>query len=161
MTAMTQGFRKVARGLGQTGTSVDLRYTGLGVVAQNSYNPYGWLLSGTTSGAVQYQFLGLAQVNPADSGFVLGNPVIAAHSPTGANTGSDFTARATMPGLFSAPFAAPWSMNPTILETPSGLSGSNLLALPASSGGPILNSTSTPNAQSVGGYYIDITKGWR
>lgn len=161
MTALTQGFRKVARNLSQSGDAIDLRYQGLGIIAQNSVPPYGWLQSGANSAGYLVQCVGLAQVNPADSGLVLGNPVIAAHSPTGASGGVDFTARAVMPGLFSAPFATTWSMSPTILAAPPGLPSSNLLALPASSGGPFTNTTTTPTTQSVGGYYVDITKSWR
>jgi hypothetical protein len=161
MTAMTHGARRVARSLGQTGAAINLRYQGVGLVVQGGSPPYGWLSSGANPSDTAYEFVALAQVNPADSGLVLGQSVVAAHSPTGATAGSDFTARALMPGLFSVPAVSTWSMTPALTEAPAGMPGTNLLALPACAGGPLTGATNTPLARYVGGYYIDITKGWR
>lgn len=161
MNAMTDGSRRIARGLGQTGAAIDLRYLGLGVVAQGSMMPYGWLVSGALPNTQIVQCAALATVNPADSGLVLGQPVVAAHSPSGATAGTDFVARAVMPGLFSVPSVLTWSMTPAITEAPAGTPGANLLALPACTGGATMSSTATPSVQYVGGYYVDITKGWR
>ncbi len=156
MTAMAAGTRRIARDLSQTGTAINLRYFGLGMVCQHPSISYGWLTSGARIVAASYQLVGLALVNPADSGIVLGQNIIAAHSPTGALDGDDFTARATMPGMFSVPSIKPWSMVPTILESPQGLEGSNLITLPA-----FVNHLPGYDATAVGGYYIDITKDWR
>lgn len=163
MSAMTLGTRRIARGLSQSGSAVPTIYYGLGTLTQNSSVPYGWLCSGMRGigdGAV-YGGAGLASINPADSGLVLGANIIAAHSPMGASDGRDFVARATLPGLYSVPSVQTWSMVPAITEAPAGMPGSNLLALPACGGGGNMDSSSQPATMYVGGYYVDITKDWR
>lgn len=161
MNAMTHGTRRVARALSQSGAALNLRFLGLGVMAQNSSPPYGWNVSGGNVTGVGYQYYGLSPVNPADAGLVLGQSIIAIHSPTSAAAAADCTGRAVLPGLYSVPAVATWSMTATILEAPAGLVGSNLLALPASVGGRLIDDTYAQTSAWVGGYYVDITKGWR
>lgn len=163
MSALTHGTRRVARGLAQSGAAVDLRYLGLGVLNQASSSPYGWSISGAlvSNPSSMQQLAGLAAVNPADAGLVLGQAVVAAHSPLGAASGADFTGRAVLPGLFSQPGVAIWSTVPAITETPAGMPGANLLALPACAGSSSASAGDMLAAKNVGGYYIDITGGWR
>lgn len=163
MNVMTHGTRRIARSLSQAGSAFDLRFLGLGVQSQGSSQPYGWLVSGANVAGSSRQHYALAPVNPADSGIVLGQSVVAIHSPSTAVpvAAGDCTGRAVMPGMYSVPFITSWAMVPTITEVPSGLPGSNLLALPASAGGGAINDTAAQTSASVGGYYIDITKGWR
>lgn len=156
MTAMQSGSRRIARGLSQTGAAIDLRYFGVGVQSQMVNIPFGWLTSGGKgSVADSYQCTALSPLNPADAGLVLGQNIIAAHSPSGAQSGSDYVGRAIMPGLLSVPSVMTWTMGSNITESPMGLPGSNLMTLPASLG-------SNPTSEvAVGGYYIDVTKSWR
>ena len=164
MNAMTMGSRRIARGLSQSGAAIDLRYYGIGVCTQNSSAPYGWSVSGARPAAVSatvYQCAGLSFANPADAGMVLGQNIVAAHSPSGAQSGLDYVGRAVMPGLLSVPSAVTWTMVPAITEAPAGMAGSNLLGLPACAGGSYQGWGPTPSAEFVGGYYVDITKTWR
>ena len=162
MSAMTMGARVIARGLAQNGAAIPMRYLGLGCMAHNSSPPFGWTTSGRRGGgAAIYQFGGMTSVNPADSGLVLGQNVIAVHSPSGLVDGKDFVGRAILPGLYSVPADSNWAMTATVQEAPGGMSGSNLLPLPAPTGGGLMGSTETPSANTLGGYYVDITKDWR
>jgi len=160
MTAIVYGTRRVARDLSQMGVAVNLRYFGIGMINQSPSPPYGGVNSGADAGGFTYQCAGLAMVNPADAGIVLGQNIMAVHSPTGVADGSDFTARATLPGLFSVPSVRAWSMVPTILESPQGLAGSNLASLPATTYvNP--NEVASVSAKTLGGYYVDVTGDWR
>lgn len=168
MNVVMHGTRKIARALSQTGVAQSVRYYGLGIVNPFSSGLYGWLTSGgrcpTVSASTQVAFAqctGLAPINPADSGLVLGQGIVAAHSPTGSENGSDFVARALMPGLFSVPSIATWSLTPVITEAPGGLYGSCLLGLPACVGEYGTTVSSVLGSFYVGGYYVDVTKGWR
>ena len=162
MSAMLVGNRVVARGLAQNGVAIPMLYLGLGCQAQSSLIPYGWLTSGRRSGSMETKnFTALSAVNPADSGLVLGQNLIAAHSPSGAVNGQDFAGRAIMPGLYSVPADSSWGMTATVQEAPGGMPGSNLLPLPAHTGGGYGASSDVPAAANLGGYYVDITKGWR
>lgn len=166
MNAIMHGTRKIARSLGQTGVAQHVRYYGLGIVNTYSSGTYGWLTSGgrqpSLSGYALYsQCTGLAPINPADSGLVLGQSIVAAHSPTGSESGSDFVARALVPGLFSVPSIATWSLTPVITEAPGGLPGSCLLGLPACVGASAPGGSNVIEPSYVGGYYVDVTKGWR
>lgn len=103
---------------------------------------------------------GLASVNPANSGLVLGKDVIATHSQTATEHAVDAVSRAVMPGLLSVPAVAAFGMTPVVVEAPVGLSGSNLLGLPAIAAGASA-ATAPLLVGDVGGYYVDITKDWR
>lgn len=157
MSAMTHGTRRIGRGISQNGSAIDLRYFGIGFIVQSNLVPYGWLVSGANPSSRTAQAAGLAMVNPADAGQILGKTIIAVHSPTGALNGSDFTGRAIVPGLYSQPAAATWSMAPVVTEGPAGIPGANLLSLPAFAG----SDSTLPEARHVGGYYVDITGNWR
>lgn len=163
MNAMTHGTRRIARGLSQSGAMVDVRYFGLGAINQTSQQPYGWITSGArpVSDGSTVQCAGFSAVNPADAGLVLGQNIVAAHSPAGAANGRDFVGRATLPGLLSLPSVTTWTLVPAITEAPAGMPGSNLLGLPAFAGGSALGDTAPPSETYVGGYYVDITKSWR
>ena len=161
MSAMTHGTRRIGRGISQNGSAIELRYFGIGFINQSGSAPYGWLVSGANISVSTAQAAGLAMVNPADAGQILGKTIIAVHSPTGALNGSDFTGRAIVPGLYSQPAAATWSIAPVVTEGPAGIPGANLLSFPACVGGSSLNITTTPEAKHVGGYYVDITGNWR
>lgn len=167
MNAVIAGTRTIARALVQTGVSVPLRYAGLGVMSPvpNTAVPYVWQTSGAAmsaqggSGAYAGSF---APVNPADSGLVLGRPVLAIHSPLGAVDGGAWTVRAVLPGFASVPSSPGWSMAPALLETPAGWPGACLLGLPAftnyyyaSAGG------ASVSQKMVGGYYVDVVGAWR
>ncbi|CAB5646574.1 Uncharacterised protein [Comamonas aquatica] len=161
MNMLRTGTRRVARFLAQTGQAVNLRYMGLGVFATSNYSPYavissgGGYLTNTTSGFNVVQAAALAPVNAADSGLVLGKDVIACHSPSGFSDGADFTARAIMPGLFSVPAVCAWSMTPALISVRDTV----LLPLPAMTCTSTNDSTLT--AGHVGGFYVDVAKGWR
>lgn len=161
MNALTMGTRVIARALSQTGAAIPLRYLGLGILAQVNSNPWGWLTSGRRIPSNLAQCAGLDAVNPADSGFVLGRDIIAAHSPTGVTDGVNFTARALMPGLYSVPSDATWSMTAVLTETPAGMPGSVLLPLPACIGPIGTSSGGVPAAGYIGGYFVDVVKDWR
>jgi hypothetical protein len=161
MNMLWSGTRRVARFLAQTGQAVNLRYMGLGVLATSNYAPFavissgGGYFSGNSSGFDAVQAAALAPVNAADSGLVLGKDVIACHSPAGLTSGTDFTARAIMPGLFSIPAIFAWSMAPAVISVQDTV----LLSLPA------MTCTNANNASlttgHVGGFYVDVLKGWR
>ncbi len=161
MNMLWTGTRRVARFLAQTGQAVNLRYMGLGVFATSNYQPYAVISSGggyftnSASGFNVVQAAGLSPVNAADSGLLLGKDVIACHSPSGFINGTDFTARAIMPGLFSVPAICAWSMVPALIPVRDTV----LLPLPAMT---CVNSNSLDLiAGHVGGFYVDIAKGWR
>ncbi len=156
LNAITHGTRRVARSLAQSGAALDLRYYGLGVMHHYNGAPGAWMVSGgaaSAAGAV-HQAMGVSAINPADAGVILGAQVLAVHSPVGASFGNDWTTRGVMPGLFSVPSVASWSLEPTFLPGPAG----PLLALPANAGGES-NAASRPLV--VGGYCLDITGAWR
>lgn len=158
MSGILEGRRTVARALSQVGPPQPMHYVGLGCLRDSN----GWTTSGKRIGSSgSNAFFGFSAVNPADSGVILGQTVIAAHSPTGATGGSDFLARAVLPGLFSVPCDGTWSMSLSVMESPGGAIGSNLLALPAQGGGSGPSATATPGVSNLGGYYVDITKDWR
>lgn len=158
LNSMTLGKRRIARFLAQTGQAVDLRFMGLGVLVSSAYAPYATLSSGGGSlgvNALAVQAAGLSSVNPANSGLVLGRDVIACHSPSGLTDGVDFTARAVMPGLFSVPSVNAWGMTPALVPMQDMV----LMPLPAVT--CLTGSSAQLNAAAVGGYYVDIVKGWR
>ena len=159
LQGMTHGTRRVARGLSQSGSAVNLRYLGLGVGAGATSPPYFWSTSGAAAIVtnLNMEFTGLASVNPADSGVVLSS-LIAAHSPTGATWGSDWTARARVPGLLSVPSLDTWDMTPSIQENLVGPIVTCLLKLPAAVGS---YARGAGGVIPPGGYYIDILQGWR
>ncbi|WP_368921857.1 hypothetical protein [Comamonas aquatica] len=161
MNRLLTGTRRIARFLAQTGQAVDLRYMGLGVFATSNYAPFAVMSSGggyftnNSTGFDAVQAAALAPVNAADSGLVLGKDVIACHSPSGLASGTDFTARAIMPGLFSVPAIYAWSMGPALIPVRDMV----LLPLPAMT---CINSNNPAlTTGHVGGFYVDIAKGWR
>jgi len=145
MTAPSLFIRRIARGLGQTGVSYPICWFGLGVQTSSG------LLSGGTDGSTisSTNFVGLAEFSPANAGSVLGRDVLVVHG-TAAQTGgvSDATARGVLPGLRTVPSILSWNMTPSLRERHDGV----LLALPAQSGN---------NSGRLGGYFVDITSGWR
>lgn|GEM_PF-5020792 len=156
---MTMGTRKMARGLAQSGSAVDARYIGLGTLQSTTD---GWLVSGarpvlTAPGSGSGSMTRLAEVSPADSGAVL-SPLIAC---TQIGTSAEWGARARVPGKLSAPAVSVWSMNPALMPSPGGLPQSQLLALPAFTGGNTNNNSSALEAGFVGGYYVDVVGAWR
>lgn len=161
MNMLMTGTRRIARFLAQTGQAVNLRYMGLGVLASSSYAPLAAAFSGggyftnNANGFNVVQASALSAVNAADSGLLLGKDVIACHSPSGFIDGTDFTARAIMPGLFSVPAICAWSMVPALIPVRDMV----LLPLPAMTCANSNNSALT--AGHVGGFYVDIAKGWR
>ncbi|MEX8193623.1 hypothetical protein [Comamonas guangdongensis] len=161
MNAMNNGTRMIARALAQTGVAIPMRYLGLGMQNQYAGTPFGWLTSGKRWLSNTVQGAGLDAVNPADSGFVLGQAIIATHSPTGLNDGANFTARALMPGLYSVPADMLWPMTVTPLETPAGMPHSVLLPLPAHIGSNGSYGGGSPSLAGIGGYFVELVKDWR
>lgn len=165
MSVLYEGTRKIARNLSQSGAAIELRFFGLGLIYSSySSSSSSFVLAsggyGGDYGPVR-ECSGLAAVNPSDSSMVLGNRVIAAHSPTGNKDGLDFTARATLPGLFSVPSVSPFSVAPALQETPAGSPQSVLLGLPAATGSYAPGGSESLDSRFVGGYYVDVVGNWR
>lgn len=160
MNVMAYGTRLIGRVLAQTGGAVDMRYMGLGVLGASNYAPTATVISGGGGGSYMAQIVqcaGLSAVNPANSGLVLGRDVLACHSPSGQKNGVDFTARALMPGLFSVPSVNTWSMSPTLLPMHDMV----LCGLPAVVPTTTAYTNVVLDSSGVGGFYVDILKGWR
>lgn len=60
-----------------------------------------------------------------------------------------------MPGLFSVPSVNAWGMTPALVPMQDMV----LMPLPAVT--CLTGSSAQLNAAAVGGYYVDIVKGWR
>ena len=166
MNALSNGTRAVARGLAQGGGAIPLRYMGLGALgaAPSNQLPRAWLTSGAAMSAHSSMTVTagtLAAVNPADSGLVLGRPVLAIHGPAGEIDGEKWVVRATLPGIASVPSTQQWSMAPALLESPAGWPSARLLGLPAVVGYYYMDSSSSLNSSYVGGYFADVVGDWR